>query len=67
LYFIIFYQLTHSYDLNAFIRGFDIFMIIHIGLHLLFLRHKNNEFKDWISWTMIIGAGLSGLADILII
>ena len=66
LFFILFYQLTYISDNNAFIKGFDIFMIVHIGLHLLFLRHKNNEFKDWISWTLIIAAGLFGLADLLI-
>lgn len=65
LFFIVFYQLTYNSDNNAFIKGFDIFMIVHIGLHLLFLRHQNNEFKDWISWTLIIGAGLFGLADLV--
>jgi hypothetical protein len=60
-----FYQLTAVNDNSAFIKGLNIFMIAHIGLHLLFIRHKNNEFKDWISWTLIIGAGLFGLADLL--
>ncbi len=66
LFFIVFYQLTYISDNVVFIKGFDIFMIIHIGLHLLYLRHKNNDFKDWISWTLIIGAGLFGLTDLLI-
>jgi hypothetical protein len=66
LFFIVFYQLTYISGNNSFIKGFDIFMIVHIGLHLLFLRHKNNEFTDWTSWTLIIGAGLFGLADLLI-
>lgn len=67
LFIWVFYQLTAITDNNAFINGLNIFMIIHIGLHLLFIRHKNNEFKDWISWTLIIGAGLFGLADLLFI
>lgn len=66
LFLIVFYQLTNNSTLDTIIKGFDIFMIIHIGLHLLLLRHKNNEFKDWISWTIIVGAGLFGLADLLI-
>jgi hypothetical protein len=66
LFFFIFWQLTHSEDIDAFIRGFNIFMIVHLGLHILFLKHKNNEFKDWISWTIIIGAGLCGLLDLIV-
>jgi hypothetical protein len=45
--------------------GFDYFLIVHLILHLLFLMHKKNEFKDWISWTIISGAALFGLFDIL--
>lgn len=65
LFFVVFSQLTHNSNLAGFIRGFDIFMIIHVGLHLLFLTHKNNLFKDFISWTIIIGAGFFGLLDIV--
>jgi len=64
LFFIIFWQLAQSNDIAGFIMGFNIFMIVHLGLHILFLKHKNNEFKDWISWTIIIGAGLCGLIDL---
>ncbi|MGF1637168.1 MAG: DUF6713 family protein [Cyclobacteriaceae bacterium] len=66
IFYIIFWQLTYNPNLEAFISGFNIFFIIHVGLHLLFLMHKNNEFKDWISWTIIVGAGLCGLLDLLI-
>jgi hypothetical protein len=66
LFFFIYWQLTHSQDIEAFINGFSIFMIVHLGLHILFLKHKNNEFKDWISWTIIIGAGLCGLLDLIV-
>lgn len=44
---------------------FNIFLIIHLFLHLLFLMHKKNEFKDWISWVIIIGAALCGLIDLI--
>ncbi|MFN3840736.1 MAG: DUF6713 family protein [Cyclobacteriaceae bacterium] len=46
--------------------GLDIFFIVHVGLHVLFLKHKKNEFKDLASWTIILSAGLFGLLDILI-
>jgi hypothetical protein len=65
LFFIVFDQLTNHSKLDNFIHGFDIFMIIHVGLHLLLLKHKNNLFKDLASWTIIIGAGLFGLLDIV--
>ncbi|MGB0521523.1 MAG: DUF6713 family protein [Flammeovirgaceae bacterium] len=66
LFYFIFWELTYSKNIEAFINGFNIFMMVHLGLHILFLKHKNNEFKDWISWTIIIGAGLCGLLDLLI-
>ena len=53
-------------DNESFFYGFDIFLIIHLVLHLLFLKHKKNEFKDWISWTIIIGAAICGLVDLMI-
>jgi hypothetical protein len=50
---------------GAFRRGFDIFLLIHLGLHLLFLTHQKNEFKDWISWTIISGAAICGAIDLI--
>jgi hypothetical protein len=66
IFFFIYWQLTHHKDLEVFIRGFSIFMMLHLGLHILFLKHKNNEFKDWISWTIIVGAGLCGLFELMV-
>ena len=60
------WQLTNSSDIETFRIGFDIFLIVHLGLHLLFLKHKNNEFKDWISWTIITGSGICGLFDLIL-
>ncbi len=34
-------------------------------MHIAYLKHKNNEFKDWISWLAISGSGILGLADLL--
>lgn len=53
-----------SRDNAGFIFWTDVFFIIHLGLHLLFLMHRKNEFKDWVSWTIIVGAALSGLLDL---
>ena len=50
---------------EAFIFGFNSFLIIHFFLHLLFLFHPNNEFKDWISWIIISGAAICALLDLL--
>ena len=66
LFFLVFYPLAHISDPGGFIKGFEIFLMVHVGLHLLFLKHKKNEFKGWISWMLIVGAGLFGLADLLI-
>lgn len=66
LFYFIFWNLSNSHDIEAFIKGLNIFMIVHLGLHILLLKHKNNEFKDWISWTIIIGAGFFGLIDLIV-
>jgi len=68
----IFYWILNAFDsliLNEgyFRFGFDVFLVIHLVLHILFLKHKNNEFRDWISWSIIIGAAIFGIADIVII
>lgn len=46
--------------------GLDIYFMIHMGLHLLFLMHPKNLFKDIISWGIIIGAAVCGLIDLWI-
>jgi hypothetical protein len=53
-------------DSNKLNYSLDIFFIVHVGLHLLFLKHPKNEFKDLISWIIILSAGMFGLLDILI-
>ena len=44
----------------------DLFFVLHLGLHLLFLRHPRNEFRDVLSWTLIVGAAMSGAVEMLI-
>jgi hypothetical protein len=66
LFFFVFYGLTEQSNIDNFVKGVDVFMMVHVGLHLLLLKHKNNEFKDWASWTIIIGSGFFGLADLIV-
>ena len=49
----------------SFVAGVDIFMMIHLVLHVMFIRHKNNGFKDGMSWALIIGAAVFGALDLL--
>ena len=37
-----------------------VFLVLHLVLHLLFLKHPKNEFKDWASWATITLAALPG-------
>jgi len=46
--------------------GLDIFFIIHVFLHVLFLRHPKNQFISVFSWIIILGAGIAGLIDIIV-
>jgi hypothetical protein len=64
LFFFIFYGLS-SQDPKNLILGLDVFFIIHVVLHLIFLKHPKNEFKDWISWAIITLTGICGLLDLL--
>lgn len=66
IFYWIYLQISGSAEPGTFRLGFDIFCILHLGLHILFLRHKNNEFKDGLSWLFITGAAGSGLADLLV-
>jgi hypothetical protein len=47
-------------------NGLSAFCVIHVGLHLLFLRHPLNQFASPFSWLLIGGAGLCGAADLVI-
>jgi hypothetical protein len=39
-------------------------LIIHVGLHLLFLNHPRNEFRSLFSWCLIVAAGVAGGIDL---
>jgi hypothetical protein len=67
LYVLLFWNLYRADGPNhTLIRGFNIFFIVHVFLHLLFLKHPKNEFKSVFSWVIILGAGISGFIDLMI-
>ena len=61
----LFYWLLSEIQNDKFRVGFDYFLIVHLVMHIFYLKHKKNEFKDWISWTIISAAGLSGALDLI--
>lgn len=46
--------------------GLDIFFLIHALLHVLYLRHPRNEFTSVLSWSLILGAAVMGLLDLVV-
>lgn len=64
----LFYWIMNEVQANneSFRVGFDYFAIIHFILHLIFLLHPKNEFKDYISWIIITGAAVFGTLDLMI-
>ena len=52
--------------MQTFILIFDILLILHLILHILFMKHEKNEFKKPVSWTIISGGAIFGLADIIL-
>lgn len=36
--------------------GFNVFLLVHVGLHWFFRNHPENQFKDWFSWLLIAGS-----------
>ncbi|MGL4631238.1 MAG: DUF6713 family protein [Leadbetterella sp.] len=65
LFYWFFWGLMSNEHRESFIIGLDYFFIIHLGLHIIYLKHKKNEFKDWISWSLIIGTALFGVLDLM--
>ncbi|MDM8521613.1 hypothetical protein QUF64_16330 [Anaerolineales bacterium HSG6] len=65
LYAVLFLILFDSNGLNpTLLMGFDIFFVIHLCLHVLYLKHPNNEFTSVLSWLIIVGTAVSGLLDL---
>ena len=67
LYLLLFQGLLGNDGINpAVIMGLDIFFIVHVFLHVLFLKHPKNQFTSAFSWIIILGAGLAGLMDLVV-
>lgn len=47
------------------IFGLDAFFVVHVVLHLSFIRHPEYRFRSVFSWALILGAGACGAADLL--
>ena len=50
---------------GTWLAALDLFFVLPLCLHLLFLRHPRNEFRDALSWTLIVGTGICGGIDLL--
>lgn len=46
------------------IMALDVFFIVHVGLHLLFLNHPQNEFRSLFSWSLVVAAAVAGGIDL---
>ena len=69
LYVVLFWGLFQNGDgsINQnLVIGIDAFCVIHVFLHMLFIRHKDYQFHSFFSRFLIIGAGIAGGADILL-
>ena len=47
-------------------KALSMFAIVHIGLHVIFRNHKDYEFNNFSSWTLIIACGLFGAAHLAV-
>ncbi len=66
LYAWVCWSLSSSPLSPIFFRAWDIFLIVHLFLHILFLKHPENRFKSGFSWCIILGAAVCGMIDIFI-
>lgn len=48
----------HSFWFQVF---FDLFLIVHAGLHFGLRNHKHVNFDNWFSWLWIYGGALLGM------
>ncbi len=52
---------------STWVRGFDVFLIAHVGAHLLLHNRPENGFRRGVvSWTLLAGPGLAGAVDLLV-
>ena len=51
---------------RALITGLDIFLVVHMLLHLLLRNIPGNQFRSAFSWVLILGASIFGAIDLLL-
>lgn len=67
LYALLIWGLFGAGEVNGgLIACLDVFFIVHVLLHLLFIDHPNDLFRSAFSWTLILGAGVFGGVDLLV-
>ena len=49
------------------IVGLDAYFVVHVLLYLLLIDHPEYRFRSAFSWALILGAGLFGVIDLLLI
>lgn len=66
IFILIFWLITNTSTIEMFATIFDIFMIVHLLLHILFFKHEKNKFKNKLSWSIITGIAICGLLDLIL-
>ncbi|MGH3148396.1 MAG: DUF6713 family protein [Rubrobacter sp.] len=44
--------------------GLDVFFVVHVLLHVLYVGHPEYRFRSVFSWALILGAGIFGAVDL---
>lgn len=65
LYALLLWGLAGHGASRGLVLGLDAFFVVHVGLHLLFIRHPEYRFRSVLSWSLILGSGLFGALDLL--
>jgi hypothetical protein len=47
--------------------GFDLFLIVHLGLHIGLRRHPLILFDNGFSWALIVGAAIGGTLHLVLL
>ena len=51
---------------RALIAGLDVFLVVHMFLHLLLRNISGSQFRSSFSWVLILGASIFGAIDLLL-
>lgn len=65
IYALLLWGLTREAN-GGLIVGLDVFLVVHLILHVLLRNHPENRFRSPLSWTLFTGAGVCGAIDLLL-